>query len=138
MHGNLPNCLSNDYIDISQLFQWMKDTGLKGETKGIIIAKQDRALNIRYYCKHVMTQGATDKCRIYHSKPETLEHIILGSQTLAPDKYLGRHNMVAAQLHLDICKHYNISVSTKCWYEHKPERIMEWQSGSTMGFPDMD
>ena len=39
---------------------------------------------------------------------ETVEHIISGCQTLAADKYLNRHNQVAAQLHLDLCKHYAI------------------------------
>ena len=125
MHGKFPNYLHNDHRDISQSFQWMKYTGLKGETEGLIIAAQDLALNARYYCKHVVKQGATDKCKMFHGHPETVENIIAGCQTLASDKYLDRHNMAAAQLHLDICKHYNMQVSAKQWYEHKPERVME-------------
>ena len=45
--------------------------------------------------------------------------------TLAADQYLNRHNQVAAQLHLDICRHYGIKVEAECWYQHKPERVME-------------
>ena len=41
MNGKFPNYLSNDHIDISQSFQWMKHTGLKGETEGFIKATQD-------------------------------------------------------------------------------------------------
>ena len=57
----------------------------------------------------------------------TVEDIISGCQTLAADKYLNRHNQVAAQMHLDICKHYAIvaikaiKVDAQHWYQHNPE-----------------
>ena len=35
------------------------------------------------------------------------------------------HNQEAAQLHLDICRHYGIKVEAECWYQHKPEWVME-------------
>ena len=54
-----------------------------------------------------------------------MEYIISGCQPLAADQYLNRHNQVAAQLHLDICKHYNIKVEAQHWYQHKPEWIVE-------------
>ena len=60
-----------------------------------------------------------------HTQVETVEHIISGCQTLAADKYLNRHNQVAAQLHLDICKHYAIKVDAQHWYQHNPERVLE-------------
>ena len=28
-------------------------------------------------------------------------------------------------LHLDICRHYGIKVEAECWYQHKPEQVME-------------
>ena len=37
------------------------------------------------------------------------------------DQYLNRNNQVAAQLHLDICRHSGIKVEAECWYQHKPE-----------------
>ena len=54
-----------------------------------------------------------------------MEHIISGCQTLAIDKYLNRHNQVAAQLHLDICKHCVIKVYAQHWYQHNPELVIE-------------
>ena len=57
-----------------------------------------------------------------HTQPETVEHDISGCQTLAADQYLNRHNQVASQLHLDICRHYGIKVEAEYWYQHKPER----------------
>ena len=121
MHGKFPKYLDKDHIDMQLSFEWMKHTGLKGETEGLITAAQDQALNTRYYSKHIIKQGSTDKCRMCNSQPETVEHIISGCQSLAADQYLNRHNQVAAQLHLDICKHYNIAVEAQYWYQHKPE-----------------
>ena len=103
----------------------MKHTGLKGKTEGLITAAQDQALNTRYYSKHIIKQGTTGICRMCHTQPATVEHIISGCQTLAADQYLNQHNQVAAQLHLDICKHYGIKVEAECWYQHKPEWVME-------------
>ena len=40
-----------------------------------------------------------------------------GCQTLEADKYLNRHSQVAAQLHLDICKHYAIKADVQHWYQ---------------------
>ena len=116
MHGKFPKYLDKDHIDMQLSFEWMKHTGLKGETEGLITAAQDQALKTRYYSKHIIKQGSTDKCRMCNSQPETVEHIISGCQSLAVDQYLNRHNQVAAQLHLDICKHYNIAVEAQYWY----------------------
>ena len=102
----------------------MKHTGLKGETEGLITASQDQALNTRYYSKHIK-QGTTDRCRMCHTQAETVEHIISGCQTLAADQYLNRHNQVAAKLHVDIYRHYGIKVEAECWYQHKPEQVMD-------------
>ena len=121
MHGKLPKYLEKYYVDQEMSFQWMKYTGLKGETEGLITAAQDQALNIRYYSKHIIKQESTDRCKSCHTQVETVQHIISGCQTLAADKYLNRHNQVAAQLHLDICKHYAIKVDAQHWYQHNPE-----------------
>ena len=61
-----------------------------------------------------------------------MEHLISGCQTLAADQYLNRHNQVAAQLHLDICRHYGIKVEAKCWYQHKPEQVMEIEKATIL------
>ena len=124
-HGKFPNYLDKDHVDVELSFKWMKHTGLKGKTEGLITAAQDRALNTRYYSKHIIKQGTTDRCRMYHAQPETVELITSGCQALEADQYLNRHNQVAAQLHLDICKHYGIKVETECWHQHKPEQVME-------------
>ena len=95
------------------------------ETEGLITAAQDQALNTWYYSKHIIKQGTTDRCRMCHTHPEIVEHLISGCQTLAADEYLNKHNQVAAQLQLDICRNYGINVEVECWYQHKPEWVME-------------
>ena len=64
MHGKLPKYLEKDHVDQEMSFQWMKYTGLKGETEGLITAAQDQALYTRYYSKHIIKQGSTDRCRM--------------------------------------------------------------------------
>ena len=101
-------------MDVEISFKWMEHTGLKGETEGLITAAQYQALNARYYSKHIIKQGTTDRYRMCHTQPETVENIILGCQTLAADQYLNKHDHVAAELHLDICKHFGINVEAEC------------------------
>ena len=38
-----PNYLDKDLVDVELSFQWMKHTGHKGETEGLITAAQDQA-----------------------------------------------------------------------------------------------
>ena len=125
MHGKFPKYLQEDHVDVEMSFQWMKYTGLKGETEGLIIAAQGQVLNTRYYIKHIIKKGSTDRCRMCHTQTETVEHVISRCQTLAADKYLNRYNQVAAQLHLDICKHYGIKVEAQYWYQHNPVQVIE-------------
>ena len=70
MHGKFPNYLDKDHVDVELSFEWMKHTGLKGETEGLITAAQDQALNTRYYSKHITKLGTTDRCRMCHTQPE--------------------------------------------------------------------
>ena len=72
LHGKLPKYLEKDHIDQEMSFQWMKYTGLKGETEGLIMAAQDQALTTRYYSKHIIKQGSTDRCRMCHTQAEII------------------------------------------------------------------
>ena len=51
MHGKFPSYLDNDHVDVELSVKWMKHTGLKEETEGLITAAQDQALNTRYHSK---------------------------------------------------------------------------------------
>ena len=67
MHGKFPNYLDKDHVDVELSFEWMKPTGLKGETEGLIRAAPDQALNTRYYSNHTIMQGITDRYRMCHT-----------------------------------------------------------------------
>ena len=41
MHGMFPNYLNKYHVDVELSFEWMKHTGLKGETEGLITTAQD-------------------------------------------------------------------------------------------------
>ena len=62
MYGKFPNYLGKSHVDVEISFHWMKHTGFKGETEGLITAAQDQAFNTRYYSKHIIKQEATDQC----------------------------------------------------------------------------
>ena len=78
MHEKFPNYLDKDHVDVELSFRWMKHTVLKEETVGLMTAAQDQALNTRYYSTHIIKQGTMDRCRMCHTQPETVEHIISG------------------------------------------------------------
>ena len=109
-------------MDVELSFKWMIHIELKSETEGLITAAQDQAPGTRYYSNHIIKQGVTESetWRMCHIHPETVKHIISVSQTRA-EKYLNRHNQEAAQLHIDICKHFCIKKDMQNWYQHNPE-----------------
>ena len=55
---------------------------------------------------------------------ETIDHLISGCPTLAPNEYLNRHNRVTQYFHQRICKHYGAQ-HAEDWYEHQPEAVTE-------------
>ena len=113
----------------------MKHTGFKDKTEGLTTVAQDQVLNTRYYSKHIIMQGTTDRCTVCHTPPETVEHIISGCQTLAADQYLNRHNQVAVQLDPDICRQYGIKMEAEYWYQHNSEQVMENEKATILWDP---
>ena len=116
-----PNQPDEECVDVELSIRCMKHCRLKAETEGLITASQDQALNTRYYSKHIIKQGTTDRYRMCHTQPKIVEHIISGYQTLEADKDLNRHSQVAGQLQLDISKYYVIKVDVQHSYQHNLE-----------------
>ena len=44
LHGKFPNYLDKDHVDVELSFEWMKHTGLKGETEGLISGTEHQIL----------------------------------------------------------------------------------------------
>ena len=124
MHGRYPSRIREADVDIKLTNQWLKSSGLKSETEGLIIAAQDQALLTRAYQHHIIKDGTDPHCRLCNKSQETIDHIISGCPELAKTEYIHRHNKVATHLHWNICREYNVDTVDK-WYEHEPKTVVE-------------
>ena len=93
--------------DQNKTKKWLRSTGLKAETKGLIIEAQDQSLTKRSYHARIIKDGTNLICRICNRYEETIDHIVSSCPEL---EYIQRHNKVAACLHCKTCQHYNIQV----------------------------
>ena len=89
-----------------------------------ILATKDQSLLPRIDQARVMKNGTGPRCGIFTQYEETIEHLISGYPTLAPNEQLNRHNSVAQYLHWKICKFYEAQ-HLENWDEHQPEVITE-------------
>ena len=126
LHRRYPERLREADVDGYKTNQWLRSTGLKAETEGLIIAAQDQSLPTKSYFARIVKDGSSPLCRICHKYEETVDHIISGCPELAKTDYLERHNKAAAYMyiHWKACQHYNVKVPER-WYEHMPKTVTE-------------
>jgi len=124
LHGKFN--LRSQQADVDQIatHQWLRSSGLKAETEGFILAAQDQSLFTRNYQANIIKNGADPKCRFCDKFTETIDHLISGCPTLAPNEYKNRHDRVGQYLHWHICKAYNIETPEN-WYEHHPKPVTD-------------
>ena len=111
-------------VSQSLTHQWLKSSGLKGETEGFIIAAQDQSLPTKNYQTNISKVTKDDKCRLCKNNKETIDHLVSGCSAIAATQYTERHDKVGRYLHWKICKESNISVNDK-WYTHTPQGVTE-------------
>ena len=99
LHGRYPERLREADVDGYKTNQWLRSTGLKAETEGLIIAAQDQSLPTKSYFARIVKDGSSPLCRICHKYEETVDHIISGCPELAKTDYLERHDKAAAYIH---------------------------------------
>ncbi|XP_031563644.1 uncharacterized protein LOC116299153 [Actinia tenebrosa] len=109
LHGQYIRQINKADVDKQRTHSWLKGTGLKSETEGLIIAAQDQTLPTRYYENKIMGKDVNTKCRICGDYDDTVDHIISGCPVL---------------VHWKLCKQYGFTVCIK-WYEHEPEKVMD-------------
>ena len=63
MHGQYPSRIKEADVDFKQTNNWLKGTGLKAETEGLIIAAQDQSLASRLYHRKIIKDGTSQLCR---------------------------------------------------------------------------
>ena len=119
-----PKEYGKQMLTITKTNQWLRSTGLKAETEGLIIAVQDQSLRAKSYFARIVKDGTSPLCRVCQKHEETVDHIISVCPELAKIDFLERHNEAAAYIHWKACQHYSIEV-TERRYEHKPETVTE-------------
>ena len=82
------------------------------QPEGLIIAAQDQAIKTKYLQTKIRKDDSNSNCRLSDRFQETVDHNISGCSELAKTEYLDR-NKVAAYVHRNICKNYNIEVCRK-------------------------
>ena len=111
--------------DECKSWEWLRRSGLKKETEGMVMAAQDQALRTRYIKKVIDKEDISASCRLCGERDETISHILSECKMLAQNQYKNwRHDKVAQIIHWELCKENGIEVKEK-WYDHKPERVIE-------------
>ena len=125
MHGQYVRMLQETGADIEESWSWLHQQDLKKETEGLILAAQDQALSTNYIKHRIHHQPGVDpRCRLCHSKPETVHHILSCCSKLSQTEYKRRHDNVAAAVHWCMCRKYQINCNDR-WYEHRAEKVAE-------------
>ena len=124
LHGQFAARSKHADVDEAATHQWLRSSGLKGETEGFILAAQDQSLFTRNYQANILHNGTDPKCRFCEDKVETIDHLVSGCSILTPNEYKNRHDRVGQYLHWKICKHFSIGTQGN-WYEHHPEPVTE-------------
>jgi len=70
-------------VDFKQTNNWLKGTGLKAETEGLIIAAQDQSLSTRLYHYKIIKDRTSRLCQLCNQYDESIDHILSGSPELA-------------------------------------------------------
>lgn len=122
MHGKDIKRTKED-VNQQKTHLWLRGTGLKAETEGLIIAAQDQSLTTRCYQCHMIKDGTNPKCRVC-GKYETADHIISGCPELAKNEYTQRHNKVVTVMHWKIFKKHKIE-TTERWYDYQPDTVTQ-------------
>ena len=113
LHGQYLND-TDEKKDCEITCNWLKNGYLKKETKGFIMATQDKT-------------SSDSKYRLCKVKEETIYHLISSCSKIAQTDYKERHDRVALVLHWNICRKYNLPTAEK-WWEHKVDKVLQKQN----------
>jgi len=115
-HGQLTRYLNEPHIDKVASMSWLKSSTLKRSTEATICAVQEQAITTKYMQKHIHHTSDSDICRLCKHEKETIHHIISGCETLAPTKYLQRHDNLCKYIHTLLMHKHELSAELELWY----------------------
>ena len=88
----------------------MPDGRLRADTEALIVAAQDGVIHTRAYQVRVLKLDVPQTCRVCHSAPETVGHVLSCCEPLSWTLYKQRHDRVLYQMVLMLCVKHNITV----------------------------
>ena len=130
MHGEYPKRLQDGDVDEEESTRWLISAGLKSETEGLVVAAHDQALDKIHANKNHQKWRRPQLPNMW-TIPRNSNHIISGCPKLAMTEYVHRRNKVAAYVHWNICRNFDVKVPGK-WYEHQPEPVIEHQKATIL------
>ena len=86
-------------------WKWHTKGDLKRETKSLLIAVQDQALNTNSVRKTTCQQELSVKCRLCGERAENVNHIVTSCKMLAQKGYKRRRDKVRLNLHWSLCQY---------------------------------
>jgi len=92
---------------------WLKFEDIKGETEGVKVAAQDRAIDRKCFKNKILKEEIDSRCRFCKQYDENAEHLTSGCPILAKGEYRMRHDKVSAHLHYSVCKTRSIENTDK-------------------------
>ena len=123
LHGQYLKRLKRPDVDETETHKWLKISGLKSETEGLIIAAQDQNLMTKQYQSEIIKNGMNPKFQLCNQYNETIDHIVSGCPVLAKSEFMQRHDKAASYIHWKISKAFSLPVADK-WYNHSPETVV--------------
>ena len=106
-------------------WEWLRKSGLKRETEGLLMAAQEQAIRTRNIRKVIDKEKISGKCRMCGAREETVAHIVSECDKLAQKEYkIWRHDKVAMVIHWELCHRHGFPTEEK-WYDHRIEKVLE-------------
>ena len=97
----------SEVANMAHTYQWLNNSNIRANTKALIMAGQEQALNTRTVAREIYHAAQDRRCRLCKEHAETVEHIISVCSKLAGTNYTERHNN-ASIVYRVICTEYDI------------------------------
>jgi len=132
LHGQFINLLNEEHVEKTSSMNWMRSSTLKRATESIF-AVQEQAITTKYIQRNVLHPPIDDTCRVCNIEKETVHHIVSGCGTLAPTKYLQRHDNVCKYVHELLLREHDLKENHTPWYQHQPRPVEETKQPKSFG-----
>ena len=114
LHGQFPTQVEA-LSTVDCAYKWLRVSSLKIETEALLCAAQDQALSTNAFKVNILSYSQDPSCRVCHTAPETIHHLLSACSMLAATEYLTWHSSVASLIHKSLCTHLGVVTCGKPW-----------------------